>query len=142
MRILLSLFLIICLAFSTLSFTQDEVATRILNDVSKTYQAYKTIKAKFTMIIENGQDNSKLSQSGVLHAKGKKFRIQLGGQEIFCDGKTMWTYLKDANEVQISKYVPDEQGINPSVIFTMFKQGFLTRHKGDVPLANKRMVLI
>lgn len=55
----------------------------------------------------------------------------MDGQEIYCDGKTMWTYLKDANEVQISNYNPKSSDINPSEIFTVYEKGFLSKFIGE-----------
>ena len=52
--------------------------------------------------------------------KGTKYHVSLGGQEIICDNKTVWTYTKDANEVQVSNYNPNEQTISPAKLFTNF----------------------
>ena len=67
---------------------QDATANRILNNVSRTYQTYKSIKAGFTIDIKNTQNNSTIKQVGTLYLKGKKFRIKLTDQEIYCDGNT------------------------------------------------------
>jgi outer membrane lipoprotein-sorting protein len=34
--------------------------------------------------------------------KGAKYKVAVTGQEIFCDGKSIWTYDKAANEVTIT----------------------------------------
>ena len=52
--------------------------------------------------------------------KGTKYRVALGDQEIICDNKTIWTYVKAANEVQVSTYNPSEQTISPTKLFTSF----------------------
>jgi outer membrane lipoprotein-sorting protein len=51
-------------------------------------------------------------------------------QELYSDGKTLWTYLKDANEVQISNVDDLDSEINPSNIFTIYKKGFEHRFGG------------
>ena len=56
----------------------------------------------------------------------------MSGQEIWCDGKTIWTYLEDANEVQISKFDPKSMDINPSELFTIYEKGFDHRYDGQV----------
>lgn len=33
--------------------------------------------------------------------KGEKYKMVMGRQEVFCDKQSVWTYLKDINEVQI-----------------------------------------
>lgn len=115
---------------STAFTQQDQKATKILNDVSKTYKSYKTIKAKFTIEVVNKQNSgSSFSQSGTLFLKGKKFRINMDDQEIYCDGKKLYTYFKGAgqNECQITDYDPNDQDINPSEIFTLYQKGFKYR---------------
>lgn len=109
----------------------DKDASKILEKVSKNYRSYKTIKASFKIKIFNKQDKSSQSEKGTLYVKGKKFRVEMDGQEIYCDGKTMWTYLKDANEVQISTYNPKSSDINPSEIFTVYEKGFLSKFIGE-----------
>jgi outer membrane lipoprotein carrier protein len=32
----------------------------------------------------------------------------MSDQEIYNDGETIWTFLKDANEVNVDYYMPDE----------------------------------
>lgn len=118
---------------------QDQTATKILDDVSKTYKAYKTIKAGFYITITNPANGSKIKQTGTLYLKAKKFRIDMDDQEIYCDGKTMWTYFKSENEVQISKYDPNGQEINPSEIFTVYEKGFDYKYTGETLKGSKKI---
>lgn len=118
---------------------QDATANKILGNVSRTYQTYKTIKAGFTINVKNAQSNSSIKQSGTLYLKGKKFRINLNDQEIYCDGKTMWTYFKEENEVQVTKYDPNAQEINPSEIFTIYKKGFNYKYTGEIVSGGKKI---
>lgn len=118
---------------------QDATANKILGTVSATYQTYKTIKAGFTISINNTQTKSKIKQNGTLYLKGKKFRINLSDQEIYCDGKTMWTYFKEENEVQITKYDANAQDINPSEIFTIYQKGFTSKYVGETIVGGKKV---
>lgn len=139
----MNIFKIIAISFCSvlfLSFTlqkDDQAAVKILNDVSKTYKNFKTIKASFKVQIKSKQDNSNISQSGTLYSKGKKFKIEMSGQEIYCDGKTLWTYLSDANEVQITKYDPGKEDISPSNIFTVYQKGFISKFAGEENVKGK-----
>jgi len=116
---------------------QDATANKILGTVSATYQTYKSIKAGFSITINNTQTKSKIKQNGTLYLKGKKFRINLSDQEIYCDGKTMWTYFKEENEVQITKYDANAQDINPSEIFTIYQKGFTSKYVGEAIVSGK-----
>ena len=64
--------------------------------------------------------------------KGGKYRVSLTGQEIFCDGKNIWTYDKSANEVTITKFDPSANTITPQKMFTNFyDKDFLYKLNGD-----------
>ncbi len=135
--IYLSLFLIFVISNAFVSQGDDQAAVKILNDVSRTYKGYKTIKANFKINIKSKQDNSTISQSGTLYSKGKKFKIEMSGQEIYCDGKLLWTYLADANEMQITKYDPGKEDISPSTIFTLHQKGFNSKYAGEEIIKGK-----
>jgi outer membrane lipoprotein-sorting protein len=66
----------------------------------------------------------------------------MSGQEIYCDGKTIWTYLKDANEVQITKYDEKMMDVSPSEIFTIYEKGFIHKYAGQKTSGGKTLDLI
>lgn len=122
---------------------QDQQAAKILEDVSKTYKSCKTIKAKFRIDVTNKQNGgSSFSQTGTLFLKGKKFRINMDDQEIYCDGKKLYTYFSSSNECQITDYEPTEQDINPSEIFTIYQKGFQFKYTGESLKAGKKVAHI
>jgi outer membrane lipoprotein carrier protein len=102
----------------------DPKATAILNDVSKKYKAMTSMRAVFSMNTEDAKGKASQAQTGTLYAKGPMYKIELANQEIISDNKTVWTYLKDANEVQINNYEPDANSINPAEIFTIYEKDF------------------
>lgn len=124
------------------SETQDNKSTVILNKLSKTYKTYKSLKASFKIKINNKQTKTTVTQSGVLYQKGKKFKVDISGQEISCDGKTIWTYLEDANEVQISKFDAKTMEINPSEIFTIYEKGFIHSYMGQKTVGKSTIDLV
>ena len=105
----------------------DKKAEKILDAVSKKYKANKTFQAKFTYTIENKADNIKESQNGTITTSGNSFRVEIAGQDIYSDGKIIYTYNKEVNEVSVNNYSPKDADINPSEIFTMYQKGFLYR---------------
>lgn len=127
---------------SSVSESQDNKSSQLLGNLSKTYKSYKSIKADFSVNIKNKQTKTTVKQSGTLYQKGKKFRVNMSGQEIFCDGKTIWTYLEDANEVQISKFDPKTMEINPSEIFRIYEKGFMHKYGGQVSRGGKTLDIV
>lgn len=108
-------------AMAGLSSTQnDKKAAAILDAMSNKYKAMKSFKATFTYSPEGGRD-----MKGDATVMGTKFRLKMAGQEIFNDGKTMATYIKETNEVNLQDFDPNEVGdLNPTRIYTAYKTGF------------------
>ena len=103
---------------------QDPKAGKILDQMSAKYQAMKAFKATFTQTLENDAAKVKENMTGDITVSGQKFRLKLSGQEIINNGQTMWTYMKDENEVNISDYEPEEGEISPAQIYTLYKKGY------------------
>lgn len=72
--------------------------------------------------------------------KGTKYRVSFSGQEIFCNGTTVWNYDKAANEVTISKLDASSGMITPQKLFTNFyDKDFLYLLNGEKKVGNKTM---
>jgi chaperone LolA len=100
------------------SFAQDTKAKGILEGAQKKMSGLKTMKANFTLRLMGKTGKAQDTKKGSFLMKGEKYHINIPGQEIISDGKTVWTYMKDANEVQISTNNPLEQSISPAKLFT------------------------
>lgn len=110
----------------------DPEATTILKKISSKYQAYKSLTAKVSLTVENGQGQKVLNQAGALYLQGKKYYIQMGNGASFSDGSSIYNYDKDAKEVQITRYNPDDNMITPQKLFTDFyKKDFLYKLNED-----------
>ncbi len=93
----------------------------ILDAMSKKYSAIPSFNASFTYNTEGLIEAYK----GDATVKGKKFRLKLAGQEIYNNGTTVSTFIKESNEVNISNFDPAEEGINPAKIYTIYKKGYV-----------------
>ena len=98
----------------------DTKAKSVLEAVSKKINGLKSLKANFALHLMSANGKTKQTKKGTFYMKGPKYRVALGDQEIICDNKTVWTYVKAANEVQVSNYNPNEQTISPTKLFTNF----------------------
>lgn len=112
--------LALCVMVQPAMAQTDAKAKAILEAVSKKVNSLKSVKANFTLSLAAGNGKVKDTKKGTFYMKGPKYYVSLGGQEIICDNKTVWTYNKEANEVQVSSYNPNEQTISPAKLFTNF----------------------
>ncbi|MFM9026558.1 MAG: LolA family protein [Bacteroidota bacterium] len=116
---------------------QDKKAQEILNGVSSRYKSYKSVKAQFTITVQSPQNNSKTIEKGTIFIKGSKYRLEIAGQEVISDGTTRWTFVKDANEVQIDNQRKDDNSITPTNIFTMYEKGWQSKFIDEKTEAGK-----
>lgn len=133
---MLTLFSIFSILLSLFGFNPDKQlndpkAKTLLDAVSKTYKSYESVEATFTLLSFNPQQNKTTNQKGTVYLKGEKYKLLMGKQEIICDNKSVWTYLKDIKEVQINDYEPSKEDITPSNMFTIYQNDFNYMMNGD-----------
>jgi chaperone LolA len=132
-RICFLLLAIITIGLSLFAQTSsDPDAKKILDAVSAKFKSFKAIQAGFTYKVENGDGKAISTKKGTVYMKGTKYRVSFVGQEIFCDGNTVWTYDKSSNEVTISKLDASSNTITPQKLFTDFyDKDFLYKLNGE-----------
>ncbi|MCB0795052.1 MAG: outer membrane lipoprotein carrier protein LolA, partial [Flavobacteriales bacterium] len=87
-------------------------------------KSYTSFEADFTSRLVNKADKLDVSQTGNVKTKDGKFRLQLEGNTVINDGKTLYTYNKDNNEVTLNDPSELGQEMDPSKLFTMYETGF------------------
>jgi outer membrane lipoprotein carrier protein len=117
----------------------DPDAKKVLDALSGKLNSYKAIQANFTLKVEDAKGKLQGSRSGVIYLKGNKYHISVvGGQEIYCDGKDVYTYDKSSNEVTITKNDPATQTVSPDKVFTNFyDKDFLYRLNGESKMGTR-----
>jgi len=111
---------------------------KVLDAVSAKFKTFKSVKASFALKIENAAGKVQGTKSGTVMMKGVKYRVSITGQEIFCDGATIWTYDMAAKEVQVSALDNSSGSITPQKLFTNFyDKDFLFMLNPDVTRAGK-----
>lgn len=125
----------ILLLFFIIPFTfaqEQEKAKEILDKVSEKTKSYKTISADFTFSMENLQEDISETNEGTILIKGNKYKVSLMDVDTYFDGSVIYTYLTEAEEVNISEPDPeDEESLNPATIFTIYEKGFKYRYIGE-----------
>lgn len=128
--------LFICSALFLSAQEQDPKAKAILDEVSKSTKAYKTISADVMYTVYDKEKKVvDKPQSWKFQLKGQKFRLDIPGTTIVCDGKTLWNYNKDAKEVTIKNFDPNNEEQNPSTIFTMYETGYKYKYDKEQVVA-------
>ena len=124
---------------------QDEKAKGILDQLSKKTATYTSMSASFEYKLSNKAEGVDETQSGSLVSKGEKYHLNIAGQQIISDGKTVWTVLDEAEEVQINdvpKPGEEDDYISPTNILTLWEKGFKYKYDQSSMLNGKKVDII
>lgn len=118
---------IFLLGIASFSFAQkDPEAEKILKKLSEEIKSRSTIQANFTIDFKNIKENIQNNSDGTIIMKGDKYHLDFMGTVSFFDGKTLWNYVKEVNEVNITEPEPNADDIfsNPRQLFMIYEKGF------------------
>ncbi len=138
------IYLVVALLVSTIiSATgqgSDPEAKKVLDAVSNKFKSFDAVQSNFTLQVEDSKGKVQGTKSGTVYMKGDKYRVTITGQEIFSNGKDVWTYDKGANEVTITSVDPSGTGITPQKLFTSFYDSdFLYKLNGEKKIGAKQL---
>ncbi|WP_373492585.1 outer membrane lipoprotein carrier protein LolA [Aquiflexum sp.] len=131
--ITLLIFLTTALVSQTVYAQKDPKAKTILDGVSQKYKSLKGLQASFEFSYGESMDIVSKSQKGEIAIKGDKYHLNLPEQEIFNNGKTVWTYIESGNykEVTVNNAGDMEDELTPSSVYTLYQKGYNYRFVGE-----------
>ncbi|HQU57102.1 MAG: outer membrane lipoprotein carrier protein LolA [Chitinophagaceae bacterium] len=134
-------FILLLFSFSIIHAQKsDPAAKAILDAVSAKFKSFKSVQASFSYIVQNASGKTLSKQNGSLTMKGTKYQVNFSGQQIFCDGKTVWNYDKSVNEVTVSNLDAAAGTITPQKLFTNFyDKDFRYILNGEKTVGSKRI---
>jgi outer membrane lipoprotein-sorting protein len=130
MRTIVSLIMFL-MVLPVFSQTRDAKAIALLDEVSAKTKSYKSIRADFSYSMENKQAKINEVKTGTLTLSGDKYRLKAAGQEVICDGKIIWTYLKESNEVQINDLDNKDEALTPSKLLSSYNASYKSKMLKD-----------
>jgi outer membrane lipoprotein-sorting protein len=122
-------------SYTCLSTAQDqEIVKKILDDFSARFNSFSSIRANFTFTDINLREQTHDRYEGKITFKEKMFRLAVLETETWFDGKTLWNYLPDVNEVNISEPDPEDDIIlnNPFNLFASYESRFTFNYRGEL----------
>ena len=105
---------------------QDPKAKEILDAMSNKYKSISSFQADLSYTMTNKTEGIDESYNGKIAVKGDMYRLMMQDQEIYNDGTTIWTFLPnlDEPEVTIDNNNPEAGDITPSSIFNIYQEGY------------------
>ena len=100
---------------------QAQSADEFLKQAIEKNKSYNDISIIFNYQMINNGAGIYENINGYASMKGSSYVMNIDGQEMICDGTTLWTYLVDDEEVMISE-VTDDSNTSPIAIIDSFSQ--------------------
>lgn len=122
MKIYKQFFLLLTLVLAGTAQAQNN-SQKILDELANRTNAAKNIQVGFSYEMENTDADIHEATEGSLVVSGNKYLLKIAGQEIICDGKTIWTYIADADEVQINE-VDEEESFSPTKLLSSYTDDY------------------
>lgn len=131
MKKIILTFLIIINTICLYAQSADEFFKTVL-DKTKSYDDISII-FNYKMINEEAGINESMNGYGSI--KGDSYKINVNGQELISDGKTLWTHLIDDEEVMISE-VTEDSNSTPLALIESFSEnvtiGFIQNNDPEI----------
>jgi len=124
-QVMKHIYLFLVLFCLGLGQTQAQSAMGVLDKAASAFRKAGGVKIGYTYQV-GGEDGT-----GQIQLKGRKFVNRLSGQTIWFDGKTMWTYVPDNEEVNVTSPSQKELAkMNPYAFLSLYKKGYKATLQG------------
>lgn len=120
----------------------DKKAEQLLKNVVDKMASYENLKADLSYTMVNKEMDINEKKTGVIYVKGDSYRIEMEGQVIISDGKTVWTYLAESDEVMVSDVDESDENISPNRILTSYDKNYKAKFDSDNKYKNSDLKLI
>jgi outer membrane lipoprotein carrier protein len=143
MRILSSILIVAFILAGNASFSQaKKTSEEILKQVSEKTKSFTSIKFSFNYNMDNASAKVHETEAGVLLVKGDKYRLDIAGQRVISDSKTSWTYVAEANEVQINTVEDDANALTPTKLLTSYSEDYKSKLVNEITKDGKSLYVI
>lgn len=124
-----SILMFISLMITPAMLAQNGRCNNILDKVIKEYDNANGVSANFNIHSESNGYASEIGGKIVLN--GRMFAFTTNEMECGYDGETLWTYIKNNEEINLS--IPEEEeiiNINPYLLFSNYNNRFKCSYEG------------
>ena len=105
----------------------DKKSREILDRLTAKTEAYSSVSVEFAYKMKNEDADIDEQTFGKLTVMGNKYILDIAGQKVICDGPTIWTYIEDAEEVQINALEDSEESISPNKLLSSYNDDYRSK---------------
>jgi len=102
----------------------EQKATELLKKASARIKGFTTIEVDFTYIMENKQMGINETMKGKVFSKGDRYRMTINDNVFISDGRTVWNFISDLEEIHINTIENMEGGLTPTALLSGFEKEY------------------
>ncbi|MCR5862835.1 outer membrane lipoprotein carrier protein LolA [Flavobacterium sp. J372] len=102
----------------------SQKAKALLDDVSSRIKSYNNIVMDFRYSMSNPSENLNRESKGNVSLSGNKYVLNFMGFTRIFDGKKVYNIVPEDEEISISTYDSQKDGLTPSKMFSFFNSGY------------------
>jgi len=108
---------------------KDPEAVRILDQFGKKAKSAPSVRIDFEITAFDSKEEEETTLEGTAVIMGDSYMLTLPDNIIRADGKTVWNYMPEVNEVTITEPDPADESFlaRPSLLFSMYEKGYKVR---------------
>ncbi len=123
--------LLVLIVISASAQVRDKKATEILDAVVEKTNANESFKADFDYTMLNQSAGIDETKSGTIWVSGDKYRLNVAGQVVICNGENLWTILAEDEEVMLNAVEESDETITPSNLLNKYNEKYKSRFTGE-----------
>lgn len=116
---------------AVISAQSDKKAEELIKKVIDKMASYDNFKAELSYTMVNKEMDIDEKKTGFIYVMNDSYRIEMEGQIIISDSKTIWTYLVDSEEVMVSNVEEEDESISPTKILTTYSESYKAKFDSD-----------
>ena len=142
-RIALFAFLPVLAVLSVLRVAAGDDAQDVLSRLQERYKSVNDASVTFSQHVLFGVTKSENSFRGTfVMKKGNKYRIELEEQTVVTDGKSLWSYSKENNQVIINAYREDPKSFSPDKVLVTAPTDYVATIVGKEPYGKRQTTIL
>ncbi len=127
--------ILLALMVTGVSAQKDPVAVKVLTEFGNRATSAPSVKIDFEITAYDAQEDDETTMEGTAVIRGDSYRVTLPDNIIMADGKAVWNFMPDVNEVTVTEPDPADESFlsRPSLLFTMYREGYKIRLLEQTP---------
>ncbi|MCB0801399.1 MAG: outer membrane lipoprotein carrier protein LolA [Bacteroidales bacterium] len=127
--------ILLALMVTGVSAQKDPEAVKVLTEFGNKATLAPSVKIDFEITAYDAQEDDETTMEGTAVIRGDSYRVTLPDNIIMADGKAVWNFMPDVNEVTVTEPDPADESFlsRPSLLFTMYREGYKIRLLEQTP---------